>query len=60
MKDTMGDVIILYQVENLCFVYITGISPGVKYPVHIQGKGLPIVGIKMRLLLAPDPLPAFC
>jgi hypothetical protein len=43
MENTMGDVVILYQVENLGFVDITGISTGVQYSVNVQGKRLPIV-----------------
>ena len=60
MEDTMGDVVIVYQIENLGLVYITGISPGVEYSVHVQGKGLPIIGIQTRLMSTPDALPAFC
>ena len=60
MENTMGDVVILDQVKNLGFVNIAGICTRVKYYIHIQGKGLTIVGFKMRLLLSSDSLSAFC
>ena len=42
----MGDVVILNQVEDLGFIYVTRISPGVQNSVGIKGKGLSIPVLK--------------
>jgi len=56
MQNPMGDVVIADHVENLGFVNIPGIRPGMENPVGINRKGLPVAGL--RICLPPDSVPA--
>ena len=44
MKHPVGDMVIFDQVENLCFVNVSGVGKGVKDPIRIQRKILPVAG----------------
>ncbi len=52
MDNTVGDMIVLDKVENLCFVDVAGVGPGVDNPVRIAG----IRGAEVfRFLVLPPP-----
>jgi hypothetical protein len=58
MEDPMGDMVISDHVEDLSFIDVPGIGPGMENTVRVHGKGRP-VPLKM-FLAAADGLPAFC
>ena len=44
MEHSVGNVVILDQVENLRFIDVSGVGQGVKNPVRIQREILPVAG----------------
>ena len=56
MQDPVGDMVIAYHIENLGFINVSGIRPGMENPVSIDGKGLPMAGL--RISVPSDPVPA--
>jgi hypothetical protein len=42
MKHPVGNMVIPYEVENLRFINVPGVSQGMKYPVGIEGKVLSV------------------
>jgi hypothetical protein len=58
MKDPVGDVIVLDEIEDLGFVDVTGIGLGVKDAVPVEREALPVAGQNFFLLILPDGLPA--
>jgi hypothetical protein len=56
MQNPMGDMVIADHVKNLSFINVPGIGPGMENPIGINGKGLPVAGL--RISVPSDPVPA--
>ena len=58
MQNPVGYVVIADHVENLGFINVPGIGPGMEDAVGINGKGLPVAGLS--ICLASYPIFAQC
>jgi hypothetical protein len=56
MKDAVGNVIIFDEVEDLGLVNVPGIGQGVKNPICINGKILPVTVNNPRFISSSDSL----
>jgi hypothetical protein len=56
MQNPVGNMVIADHVENLGFVNVPGISPGMEDPISINRKSLPMAGL--HICLPPDSVPA--
>ncbi len=57
MENSVGYVVVFDERKDLGLVNISGIGPGIKDPVGIDGKGLAMVW--MRIWFLAYPFPAF-
>lgn len=53
VKNTMGDVIVFHQIEDLGLVDVSGIGPGMKNSICIHGKGKSVIGSQQSFRSAP-------
>jgi hypothetical protein len=58
MKNPVGDVIVPDEIENLGLVDVSAICEGMKDPIAIQRKVLPVAGADLFLRFSPERLPA--
>jgi hypothetical protein len=58
MENTMSDVIIFNKVEDLGLVNVSGIGQGVKNPIGINRKILPVTVNNLLLISSSDSLNA--
>jgi hypothetical protein len=58
MQDPVGNVIIFYQIKNLSFVYIAGISQRMENPIRVNRKTLPVPPFDVIISLSSHPFAA--
>ena len=58
MQNTVGDVVIFNKVEHLRLINVPGIGKGVKDPIRVHCKVLPVPSVDFILFLSSDRMPA--
>jgi hypothetical protein len=58
MKHAVGDMVVLDEIKNLSFVYVSRVGQGVKDPVRIQREILPVPGENHFFIGSSEGTPA--